>query len=528
MANGVKRCLALLAKVAQSDGEAFLLNRRQCHHLALTCVSWLEPVCLPSLPPRLLRELHATLHEILAFFASCREPLWLSSLATRLDPHEAFLLHLKSFMLCMATALAISLHHSNASPFVDCFIQFMSNCDKAMSPSELNAHLLADRHSMLQLLQYVAQGGSTFREKHEDQTNPVVKMKCFNFSSSTRRRPHFLQRERRCLAAFLAKKSNEMVSLSATPHTVPRAFCIDSSEIHIVGRNRLGEEGHCSKVFDGSWHQHRVAVKVFSKEDQTFIHETSMIAGLSNPYIVKLIGWANVEAQRSYWLVMERMCEGLHTYMAKNSPSLEVKVDIMLQISRGMEYLHGMKVMHRDLKPSNVLVRPCEHKKGHLRIKVSDFGVAKFKPIMPLYSTASQGTSYYRAPEVLQYGGSDVVNVVFKKYTLRADVFSFAILCFEILAERTPECFLCTPKEYYSRVTNNVRPSLPECCPTLLLRCIERCWHIEPSRRPSFVDITKVLVYMKSAMMVFCNPKVAGISAKLSDFVNEDIYAEEG
>eukprot|EP00250_Pteridium_aquilinum_P001817 c12029_g1_i2 orf=196-1683(-) len=479
----MKRCLSALSKVAQhSNRKPFVLNTTQCHHLAHTCVSWLQQTNLPSLPVCLLQELHGTLQEILAYFKSCTEDFWLSAVATHLDSHDAYLLHLKNFMVCIATSLALALYHSNASPFVDGFIQSMSDCEKAMSHSELNSHVHADRHAMLHLLRCAAQ------EEHEAHAHPTSKMKCFPFSFIGQR-PQCNPWHRR-LAAFHAAKSNEMVCLSATPCNVPKGFCMDASEIRIVRTIVPGENGF-SKVFEGRWLHQRVAVKVFDKDDQTFVNETSMIAGLSNPYIIKLIGWAELEDQGTSWLVMEKMHEGLHTYMVKNSPSLQVKIDIMLQISRGMEYLHAMKVIHRDLKPSNVLVKPCENKLGYLRVKVSDFGVAKFKAKKTLYTTVRQGTAYYRAPEVLQYS-VEVDNVIVKKYTLKADVFSFGILCYEVLAERAPKCFLCSPKEYYNRVTNNVRPDLPECSPTLLSRCIERCWLNEPTRRPSFAEISKM------------------------------------
>jgi serine/threonine protein kinase len=39
------------------------------------------------------------------------------------------------------------------------------------------------------------------------------------------------------------------------------------------------------------------------------------------------------------------------------SLSLSIVVDIMLQIARGMEYLHSRKIFLGDLNPSNVLLK---------------------------------------------------------------------------------------------------------------------------------------------------------------------------
>eukprot|EP00250_Pteridium_aquilinum_P011717 c20259_g1_i3 orf=297-1925(+) len=521
--------LALLTEVTHSntvDGEPIVLNQKQCQYLAHTCMSWLKQVNLSSPPDPLVKELDGTLSKILSYFKSCTEDVWLSSLAAHLDPHEAYPLHLKDFMVCMATSLALDQHLSNALPFVDCFFQSMLDCEKAMAHSELEEHIQADQEEMLRLLR-------STQKKHNVHEEQVSKLGCLT-TFFKKKKPNVRPRlqspslNNSRVADFLARKYDEIVSLSASPKSAPKAFCIDSNELSVLNGSIIGVGGF-SKVYEQTWLGQTVAVKEYDTEDETFIRETSLLAGLRNPYIIKLIGWSRNEAKGTNLLVMERMDKGLHDYMSWNSPSLDVAVDIILQISRGMEYLHRMHVIHRDLKPPNVLVRSCSHKVGYLRIKLSDFGRSKYQPETPFFSTEREGTLYYRAPEVLQYAESvdgEGVNVVFKKYTMKADVFSFAILCYEIIAERAPECFLCTPKEFFNRVTKNVRPELPDSCPPLLADCIKRCWHSQPSHRPSFAELSKVLEYMKSELTALTSPAVAGDSAVFSKFVNEVV--EEG
>jgi serine/threonine protein kinase len=47
----------------------------------------------------------------------------------------------------------------------------------------------------------------------------------------------------------------------------------------------------------------------------------------------------------------------LKNYIKKN-PQLDfdIKLKILTEISKGMEYLHFVKVIHRDLKPDNILL----------------------------------------------------------------------------------------------------------------------------------------------------------------------------
>uniref|UniRef100_A0A3P8RSF0 mitogen-activated protein kinase n=1 Tax=Amphiprion percula TaxID=161767 RepID=A0A3P8RSF0_AMPPE len=69
-------------------------------------------------------------------------------------------------------------------------------------------------------------------------------------------------------------------------------------------------------------------------------------------------------------------------------------VDVMLQLLRGLDFLHTNLVLHRDLKPENILVSNCGE------VKIADFGLARIHTFN-MALTPGVVTLWYRAPEVL-------------------------------------------------------------------------------------------------------------------------------
>ena len=108
---------------------------------------------------------------------------------------------------------------------------------------------------------------------------------------------------------------------------------------------------------------------------------------------------------------------------------------MMLDIAKGMHFMHGLKnpLMHRDLKSLNLLLaEPIEGPNDLVQAKITDFGLArKFKDAdggAEAMMTGQAGTFHWMAPEVLENC----------RYTEKADVYSFGIVMWEILAREPP------------------------------------------------------------------------------------------
>ena len=76
-------------------------------------------------------------------------------------------------------------------------------------------------------------------------------------------------------------------------------------------------------------------------------------------------------------IVMEYVGGGsLYSYLYVNKSSLEVQdiVKLLIDISRGLQYLHSINILHRDLKSKNVLLTGAL---PNCQAKLCDFGLAR-------------------------------------------------------------------------------------------------------------------------------------------------------
>jgi serine/threonine protein kinase len=101
------------------------------------------------------------------------------------------------------------------------------------------------------------------------------------------------------------------------------------------------------------------------------------------------------------------------------------------------------------------------------------------------------GTRFWRAPEIL----GDVKNrrVNPQSFTEKSDVYSYAMTCYKILTGLEPFEREGYPQNNYDVVLEGARPKLPRDINPCFAELLTRCWHTEPSERPTFEEIVGIL-----------------------------------
>jgi serine/threonine-protein kinase/endoribonuclease IRE1 len=106
--------------------------------------------------------------------------------------------------------------------------------------------------------------------------------------------------------------------------------------------------------------------------------------------------------------------------------SMPPKQEVLLQLAKGLEYIHEMKLVHRDVKPQNVLIF-IDPGNQQVVMKWGDFGLSKQVNERGTFTMSQvKGKYNYLAPEILKLidEGSSDDNDEKKRGTVKSDVFA--------------------------------------------------------------------------------------------------------
>uniref|UniRef100_A0A667Z8N3 Guanylate cyclase n=1 Tax=Myripristis murdjan TaxID=586833 RepID=A0A667Z8N3_9TELE len=159
------------------------------------------------------------------------------------------------------------------------------------------------------------------------------------------------------------------------------------------------------------------------------------------------------------------------------------KSSLLLDLIKGMKYLHLRGVSHSRLKSRNCVVD------GRFVLKVTDFGYNEVLEAQRFpYVEPTPEELLWTAPEILRNGFPGLHG------SFTGDVYSFAIIMQEVVVRAPPFCMLDLPA---AEIIEKIRKPPPLCRPVVSpdyapMECIQlmkQCWNEQPEKRPPFEEI---------------------------------------
>ncbi|XP_074817631.1 serine/threonine-protein kinase TNNI3K isoform X3 [Natator depressus] len=268
---------------------------------------------------------------------------------------------------------------------------------------------------------------------------------------------------------------------------LPSHFHLQLSEIEfheIIGSGSFG------KVYKGKCRNKIVAIKRYrantycSKSDvDMFCREVSILCRLNHPCVIQFVG-ACLDDPSQFSIVTQYISGGslfslLHEQ--KRNLDLQSKLIIAVDVAKGMEYLHNLTqpIIHRDLNSHNILL----YEDGHA--VVADFGESRFLQSLDEDNMTKQpGNLRWMAPEVFTQC---------TRYTIKADVFSYALCLWELLTGEIPFAHLKPAAAAADMAYHHIRPPIGYSIPKPISSLLMRGWNACPEGRPEFSEVVTKL-----------------------------------
>ncbi len=241
-----------------------------------------------------------------------------------------------------------------------------------------------------------------------------------------------------------------------------------------INEGGIAEIHKARHVGNGNVYALRVMLPAISRtarNTKLFVGGAEVARGLNHPNIVRVFDVA-LDKEMPY-VVMEYV-EGNNLkqcLLRREGNVADDPLDILMQIARGLRYLHSNKVIHRDIKPENILVSK------RWEVKIADFSLAVRKDKERLFSRAISGSRSYIAPEM----------VLHERYDERADIYSMGITAYELLAGRLPYSGKSDQEVLSKHVNRRLRPKpihrFNRCVPRALEKIVMTCIQKDPDHR---------------------------------------------
>jgi len=202
------------------------------------------------------------------------------------------------------------------------------------------------------------------------------------------------------------------------------------SEVGRLGKGEFGEVYKCQNRMDGCLY----AIKRLVKPIAGSIKEASSLREVHAHAVLgkhqHIVQYFSAWAEQKHMIIQNEYCNGgtLRNVITKHreegtKPTEDVLTQVLIQVSKGMRYMHSLNLVHLDIKPSNIFISRREVTDDEDRAgtcyKIGDLGMVTSisEP------RVEEGDSRYMPRELLDDNYGDLT---------KADIFSLALTIYEV------------------------------------------------------------------------------------------------
>jgi serine/threonine-protein kinase len=238
-----------------------------------------------------------------------------------------------------------------------------------------------------------------------------------------------------------------------------------------------------------------VAIKVLAPKftnnprlTENFINEARSAGRLNHPNLVQVHD-VNKDFQKNgqviYYFTMEFIDGKTLKELIRDSeklPALQV-IDLLIDISKGLEYIHNNKLIHRDIKPDNIMID------GDGNLKIADLGIALDANETEVNEPTEDGqrrivgTPHYISPEQVRGKGVDT----------RSDIYSLGATAFHMLTGETPFEGNSSKEIIKKHITEEPKPisDLNPDVPPIVCDLVQKMMSKKPEDRPQSANLLR-------------------------------------
>lgn len=276
-------------------------------------------------------------------------------------------------------------------------------------------------------------------------------------------------------------------------------FPVDLTKQVVIPDRRWPIQGGLAAVYFGQLKGQNVAVKILryrragehwdASNKRRVEREIKVWAALRHRNICTFLGY--VTEFSDYPAMVSKWCEHGTSldYLKKQKPATRERLKLSQDVSNGLQYLHGLKVIHGDLKPTNILIdNDCV-------AKLCDFGLVRLVewegPKGMTTTSPYTGTERYKARELFITEGRS-----YPVATFEGDIYALGLVLLEFVERRYPfQRFKDVGKAIKDCYPPSVRSETTHALKQLtghFWNLLEACWD-EPLDRPKIGVVVDAL-----------------------------------